>query len=214
MKFLIGLASLLLLSSCASLTGYQTGRTVGENNWEILASLNASQSPEFLDIEIDSADIINRIGFPNIELGGRYGITEDLDIGLRMNSNFNMMADVKYQVAGGKDQPVALAVGGGVATFGLFSALWNVQIPVYCSIHPSEKFSISIMPRYIYQFTAGDLGLTGVSYVGGNLGILVGKSPQFGIDIGYYNFNPRVVETETIAIRTVGFGMKFPISGK
>ena len=51
LKTLTGLLMILVLNSCASLTGYQDGRSVGEGNGEVGVSLNLSQSPNFGDLE-------------------------------------------------------------------------------------------------------------------------------------------------------------------
>ena len=112
--FLLALGLTFLFSNCASLTGYQTGRTVGKDKGEFMASINYSQSPEF-DIDIDQNDTsdIKRLGFPNVELGGRFGLTEELDLGLKLNTFFNFGIDAKYQVLGDKESEVALSVGAG-----------------------------------------------------------------------------------------------------
>ena len=206
---LLAIASLavsFLFTNCASLTGFQTARTVGEGNGEMLISLNVSQTPEFDFDSNDTTDVQNFF-FPNLEISGRYGITEKLDIGLRANSNLNLAFDAKYQVIGDRISPVAVAVGGGVGTFGLFAALWNVQIPLYFSFHPSEMIDIYISPRYIAQFAAGDLSGS-LSYFGGNAGIMFGRRTKFGIDAGLYNVS--AVHQDILPIYTVGFGVKIP----
>lgn len=196
----------LFFSNCASVTGFQTGRTVGHNNGEMLISLNASSTPEF-DFDSDDTTDVENFYFPNLELSGRYGVAEKVDIGLRVNTNFNVAADVRYQVLGDRQSPVAFAVGGGVGTFGLFSALWNVQIPLYFSFHPTETLDIYISPRYISQFAAGDL--TGsLSYFGGNAGILFGRRTKFGLDAGIYNIS--TTGEDILPIATFGFGVKIP----
>jgi hypothetical protein len=200
------LAVSFLFTNCASLTGFQTGRTVGQENGELLISINASQTPEF-DFDGNDTTDVDNFYFPNLEVSGRYGIIEKLDIGLRVNTNFNLAFDAKYQVIGDRYSPVAVAVGGGVGTFGLFAALWNVQIPVYFSIHPSEMVDIYITPRYIAQFAAGDFSGS-LSYLGGNAGIMFGKRTKFGIDAGLYNVS--AVNQDLLPILTFGIGAKIP----
>ena len=197
----------IFATSCASLTGYQDGKSIGEGNGEIMASLNLSQSPSFNEIE-DSSNIINipRFSFPNIEVGGKYGVTEKLDVFVRLNTNLNFNAGMKYQVVGDRSSQFALGVGGEIGTFGLITSLWNVQIPLYASYHPTEMFSVYLSPRYIYQFTTF-AGLDGWSYVGGNFGLLIGNKNKFGIDIGIYKVGAN--GTGKIGLTTFGFGGRF-----
>jgi hypothetical protein len=199
--------TLVYFSSCATLTGYQDGRTVGEGNGEAMISLNISQSPEFSVIE-DSFDneFIPRFIFPNIEVGGRYGVGEKLDLTLKVNTNLNLGVGAKYQILGDRTSDFAMAVGGEVGTFGLVSGIWNAQIPVYLSYHPSEKVALYASPRYILQFsTIGDIG--GWQYVGGNVGALFGSRHKFGIDLGLYSVGANGLNR--VKLITAGIGGKF-----
>ncbi|MCE2789413.1 MAG: hypothetical protein LW630_05815 [Saprospiraceae bacterium] len=198
---------MFLSSGCASLTGYQDGRSLGEGNGEASVSLNFSQSPAFTDLE-DSVDVtyIPRLAFPNLELGGRYGLTDRLDLLLKLNTNLNVGVGAKYQLVGDRMSPFAMSLGAEVGTFGLVVGLWNLQLPAYFSYHPNEKISIYASPRYIYQFTTIG-GLEGWNYLGGNAGILLGKRNKFGIDLGYYQVG--TIDTEKIGLFSVGMGGKF-----
>jgi len=197
----------IFVTSCASLTGYQDGKSIGAGNGEIMASLNLSQSPSFNDIE-DSTNIISipRFSFPNIEVGGKYGVTEKLDVFVRLNTNLNFNAGMKYQVVGDRSSQFALGAGAEVGNFALISSLWNVQIPVYASYHPTENFTVYASPRYIYQFTTF-AGLDGWSYVGGNFGLLFGNKNKFGIDVGIYKVGANGIGR--IGLTSFGFGGRF-----
>lgn len=201
-------SSLLLFSvGCASLTGYQDGKTVGQGNGEAMVSLNISQTPDFGAFE-DSLNItdINSFFFPNIELGGRYGATENLDITVRMNTNLNLGVGAKYQIVGDRSSNFAVSVGTEIATFGLISGLWNVQIPVYTSYHPTEKLAIYASPRYIYQFSSVG-SFEGFNYLGGNVGLLFGSRHKFGIDLGIYKAS--ATGSGSVGLNSFGIGGKF-----
>ena len=204
--------SALLLSSCASLTGFQDGRTIGENRGEVMVSLNISQSPNFIDLDesTDSAfsNIIPTFSFPNLEVGGRYGIIDKLDITLKMNTNLNVAVGTKYQFLGDQSSKFALATGLDVGTFGLGLGLWNVQIPLYASFHPSPKVAIYASPRFIYQFTTF-ADLANWNYLGGNVGLLFGKKHKFGIDAGFYQVGAK--GTGRLGLTSFGVGGKFVI---
>ena len=201
------MVSIIIYTGCASLTGYQDGKSIGEGNGEAMITLNFSQSPSFSDLE-DSIGIneIPRIGFPNIEVGGRYGATEKLDVTVRMNSNLNIGVGTKYQIIGDQLSNFAMGLGAEVSTFGLISGLWNVQIPVFTSFHPSEKFSIYASPRYIYQFQSL-AGIEGWSYIGGNIGLLLGSRHKFGIDAGFYQVGAAGIQK--VGLTSIGIGAKF-----
>ncbi|MFZ1751279.1 MAG: hypothetical protein WAU01_13840 [Saprospiraceae bacterium] len=194
-------------SSCASLTGYQDGKTIGKDNGEAMISLNISQSPEYSNIE-DSFDIedIPSFIFPNIEVGGRYGVAENLDVTLRVNTNLNLAIGAKYQILGDRSADFAVSLGAEVGTFGLVTGIWNAQIPVYFSYHPSEKVALYASPRYIFQFsTIG--GTEGWQYAGGNIGVLFGSRHKLGIDAGLYSVGANGLDR--INLITVGIGGKF-----
>lgn len=178
---------MLFLASCASLTGFQDGRTVGKENGDFYGSLNFSSSPDFNDWENDTVVVdVPTLTFPNLEFGGRYGVGEKVDLTLRLNTNLNVGIGAKFQVIGDRQSPFAMSLGAEVGSFGIVLGLLNVQVPVYLSVHPSESFSWYLTPRYIRQFSTFASVENGLSYFGGNTGLLFGKRHKFGLDIGYY----------------------------
>lgn len=209
---LLLLGTAIFLTNCASLTGFQDGRTVGKNNGELSASINFSQSPNFNDWEDQDsfATDIPNFFFPNFEFGGRYGIAEKVDITLRMNTNLNLGLGAKVQVLGDQESVAALALGAEVGTFGLISGLWNVQVPVYFSVHPKENFAWYLTPRYIYQFTSYTGAENGLRYVGGNTGLLFGRRHKFGIDVGFYDVG---TDGASLGLLQVGVGGRFALGG-
>jgi hypothetical protein len=212
--FLFGLAlwSLAhLLSGCASLTGFQDGRTLGEGNSELMASLNFSQSPNFnkLEDEEDSLFVdVPTLLFPSMEAGFAYGVHERVNVQVRMNTNLNLGVGAKVQLLGDRESLTALSVGAEVATFGLGLGLWNVQLPVFFSVHPTEIFSWYLSPRYIYQFSSYANASDGLSYIGGNTGLLFGRRHKFGIDVGYYHLGGF---DASLGLLQIGVGGRFAI---
>jgi len=207
-----GIASIMILSSCASLTGFQDGRTVGEENGEGSISLNFTQGPTLGEIG-DTLDAQNavRLAFPNIELGGRYGILDKLDLTVKVNTNLNFAMGAKYQLLGDRKSVFAMAAGAEAGTFGLFLGIWNLQVPLYFSYHPREAISLYFSPRYVYQFnTFGEI-LSSWNYLGGNAGLLIGRKHKFGVDIGYYRVN--IANTDILGLLNIGVGGKFFFGG-
>lgn len=215
--FAILLAGMAAFTGCASLTGFQDGRTLGQDNGEIGVSLNFSQSPDFDDWEDQVDDSVNvdipQLYFPSFEFSGRYGVAEKVDIGVRLNTNLNLGVSGKFQVVGDQESPFAMSLGAEVGTFGLVSGLWNVQIPVFLSVHPSERFAWYLTPRYIYQFTSYAGADNGLSYVGGNTGIMFGGRNKFGFDIGYYSVSAGE-GNGNLGLLQIGLGARFPLGGR
>jgi hypothetical protein len=220
MKNLLMLLSAALfiisMNSCASLSGFHTGKTVGKDNGEFTIALNLANAPDFTgDEEVD--DEINNILFPNIELGGRYGVSEKVDIGMRLNTSLNILIDAKVQVVGDQESTFAMALGGGVGSFGLIStngALLNFQVPVYTSYHPSETVALYLSPRYIGQFgTDFSESVSYLNYLGSNFGAEFGRSnTKFGVDIGYYSLwdnDNQLGDGSASSIIQLGLGFKF-----
>ena len=65
----------------------------------------------------------------------------------------------KIQAFGDRESQTAAGAGLEVGTLGFAYRMWNVQIPLFFSVHPTEKFSWYLSPRYIYPFVAstGDI---------------------------------------------------------
>ena len=211
MLLLCGIA--FLLSDCASLTGFQDGRSLGKGTTEITGSLNFNTSPAFNDLDNDSLGIdVPTIFAPNIEVGVKHGITEKIDIGLRLNTNLNIGFAVKGQVIGDDQSPFALGLGLEAATFGLVGGLWNIQVPVFLSVHPSEKFTAYLNPKYIYQFSSFADAEGGLSYFGSNAGLLFGKRNKFGLDFGYYSLGSGG-NRDRVGLIQFGFGGRFAFGG-
>lgn len=184
----------LFLSNCASISGFQDGRSLGQGTGEFNASLNVASTPKFNDLNDDDLPDSLRVNvptfyFPNLELGFRYGVHEKIDIGLRLNTNLNLGLNVKAQLVGDHESPFALGLGAEIASFGALLPLWNVQVPLYLSVHPQENLSIYATPRFIYQFAGTVTENLNWNYLGGNGGILFGKRNKFGFDFGYYSIN-------------------------
>lgn len=203
------LAMTFMLQSCASLVSFQDGRTVGQGNFEITASASVNRTPRFEeDFEIDSLNVPS-IFIPVIEVMGTYGVIDRLDVYLKLNTFFNVSVGTKFQFLQNTDaMPIALAAGLEFGTFGLLPNLGNVQVPLYLSVHPSEKFTIYASPRYVYQFFGG---AGGISYLGGNGGLMFGNRNKFGLEVGYYNLG---ASGESVGLLQVGIGGKFLLGGR
>jgi hypothetical protein len=209
-QFLTVAILIFAMHSCASLTGYEDGKTLGKEGFEGLASINLSRTPDF-DIDGDIGDTtgidadIPGFFFPNLELGLRYGVTDRIDIVSRVNTNLNFFLGAKAQLLGDLNSKAALSAGVNLGNFALISPLWYVQVPVSFSYHPSDRFSWYLSPRFTYQFTSINTDVS-ASYLGANTGIFVGGRHKLALDLGYYNFG---AEGASLGLLTVGIGGRF-----
>jgi hypothetical protein len=197
------LLAAFIIPSCASLTGFEEGRTLGEENSEVGISVNFTRAPNLFDDAFDINDEDILITFPNTEINYKYGVTEKLDIGAKVSTNFNGSTYAKYQLVG--DQSSQFALSPGLEIGAILGSAYSLSIPIYMSIYPTENLSININPRLMYQFVS--TGTTeAATYLGGNFGLLFGTKHKFGIDIGYYNVG---LNEENQSLLTFGFGGKF-----
>lgn len=211
LNFLVATAvGILFMSSCASLTGFEEGRTLDKDNSELIVSANFTRVPDlFDDDDFQELDSINTsISFPNIEVSFKRGITEKLDVGIRASSNLNLSAFVKYQVVGDQSTPFALSPGLEIGT--ILGAAFNIGIPIYTTYYPAENVAVNLTPRFMYQSITGGQS-SGATYLGGNFGLLFGKKNKIGLDIGYYSVDTQVVGESggTQPLFTFGIGGKF-----
>ena len=195
---------LLTLSSCASLTGFEEGRVLGEGNKEFDVSLNFTRAPDLFDDD-SLNDLQDNLIFPNIDVSFKYGINDKIDIGVKGSTNSNYSFLSKYQLVGDNNSKFALSPGLEIGT--ILGHAYTFGIPVYTSYYPNESITINFTSRFTFQ-TLNSIENINAGYLGGNFGVLFGQKNKFGFDIGYYSVG---VEGISRTLFTVGVGGKFPI---
>ncbi|MDX1478663.1 MAG: hypothetical protein R3301_13215 [Saprospiraceae bacterium] len=208
---LIAVLSLLALPGCIQVSSWQTARTVGEHNGEILVAFGALGISDPLGEDADA-------GVGTMELMGRYGVSETVDIGLKISSFSSYVFDAKFQVVGDRTTSFGLALGPGIGitAFVGSNGIFQGHLPVHMSVHPSERFAFYFTPRYSSQFTFGDGAL---HYLGGSLGLEFGRKVKFGLDVSFAELlndtdADDVFEDFGLRLFQVGFGAKFRIQGQ
>lgn len=203
----------LSLQSCISYTGFEDGKTLGKGKVEIMPSLSIHQSPSitFFDNEKKLEDI-PIIAYPTIGLSLKYGIGIKTDLYVRSASNFGINTGFKHQLIGENNSKFALSTGADVGILMVPGILQddyiipNAQIPIYTSYHPSEKVSLYLTPRYVYQFKSVK-DINDYHYLGSNFGVMIGKKHKFGLDLGIYSI--QVTNLGRFYILNVGLGAKY-----
>ena len=210
---LLLLAALAGLTSCAQLSSFQTAKTVGKNNAEIGFAASGAGFTELIDDADGTTPVL-----PVIELWGRYGVGERVDVGMKVSTGLSGVFDGKFQIVGDRYSKFALALGGGLGFQGgtLDNLLLQAHIPLHMSVHPSEKFAIYLTPRYISQFVIGDGSL---NYGGASFGLEAGQKVKFCMDFSYFSTFSDVNDVNSIfndfgiGLYQLGFGVKFRIGG-
>lgn len=186
--------------SCASVSGFEEGRALGDGGSELIVAANYMNIPTSLT---NSDNVSENVGFPNLEVSYKHGVTNKLDVGGRFNTNLNLGGFLKYQILG--DDQSKFALGTGLELSTAVGLLYNAQIPVNMTFYPTDAVAINISPKFVYQFPAGAFDVS-ATYLGGNFGLLFGRRHKFGIDVGYYRIGIDNVSSNLI---TFGLGGKF-----
>jgi hypothetical protein len=202
---------MMVLTGCATITGFEEGRALGKNNVEILLSASYVQSPTLNSSDQPGNNTPRHNTYPLAEVNIKMGVTNKLDIGGKLNTNANFSGFFKYQMIG--DQTSRFALGSGVE-LSTFSGLeYAIQVPVYMTYYFSESLALNVSPRGVYSVGSEKIDgnktlLTNdneYTFLGGNIGILYGKKIKYGIDVGIYNVNSK----DYFLIAGAGVKMKF-----
>lgn len=147
------LITVLSFSSCISLVNYQSGKTLGEDNSELIIS------SEIVDLQEEDNGSIKYILSPGLSY--YKGMNDKLDLGFRWEGGLAGSIGVKYQFLGNRGSKFAAALDprfgviaasksstGGLIPFGV--------LPIIGSYHPSDNFSINLASEFLYLPTSGD----------------------------------------------------------
>lgn len=166
---------------CGSYSSMQTARTVERGSGEV--GLNLFLPYGIIDAIAQTADK-DRTNFtvPYLQLTGKVGITEKMDVGLSLSTFGQLGLEAKYQILGDQESLFALAAGGAINTF--FFTYYDFQLPVHASVHPVENLGIYITPKYIGQFVSNfGLASTYFDYTGLSTGVVYGDKVKVGGEI-------------------------------
>lgn len=199
----------IFLSSCYSFTTYQTGRTLGENNFDIGITLNGLGLNE-----------VTGIGFglplfkPEIQFD--YGLSNNFDFGLKYSAPFGLFGNAKFNLIGNDVESktaIALGIEGGGSLFNFSNdlknssfGLYTMKIPVYISFHPSEYFAFGLTPNLVFTGGFSNGNASGSSLLGIAPHIEIGKKIRFILGA-----NLLFPTSHAALISEYGLGLKFGI---
>jgi hypothetical protein len=204
--FFAGIAA--LLSGCASMSTMQTARTNDKGQFTGFFGGGAVNS----DLALGELDTIS-ISAPFLEVGGRYGVSDKLDVGLKLAIIGTAVADAKYQFLGTKESKFAGSIGLGLGYLSVSSddsksKIFDVMTPAYFSYHPNDWFSLYTSPRYVlrinsYTTETDATGSSTSNWYGVTGGMRIGRKFAF---LGEYSyFKNDEIDTPFSQI-TAGFG--------
>lgn len=192
---------LATFSSCISPNSLQSGRTVGKGKMDMTVSMTEGQYNDHFVDEKNRFDYI-----PIFEGSMKYGLFENFDISCKFSTASFASAQAKLQFLGNKKSLFAASIGAD-AGFIIVSeeiGYWQTSIPLYLSIHPTDKFAIYVTPRYCRSNRYKSVTTEGPGYINDgywkyidlSYGLIFGKEKRFMIEIthsGRNSFRPMQV---------------------
>ncbi len=191
-NYLIMLFGILLMTSCAQFTRYQTGRTLGKGNTMIGGKASLS------GVAINQPGLT---AFPELGAYIQHGIIEDLDVGLSISSNTSVMGFAKYQFLGDKyskyagslELDVESVIGGNQFYDGTYPLRYGISAPL--SMHQGN-FAYILQPQYLNQQIVNDN--TSSHFLGSTFGYYKETQKRFDFSLGLtymFVYNQNFVKT-------------------
>lgn len=219
--FILSLLMIAFISGCVSINSLQSGRTIDKGNLEIAGSLTSGEfTPNSPSLK-SAIDYVQYDYVPVFEATAKYGLYDNFDLALKLNTAGFVMGQVKYQFLGSKKTLFAGSVG---ADFGAFP-VWTIfgvidtyiSVPLYISFHPKDDICLYITPRYSYSslnfFDQTNDSLNGtseyLSYGAFSYGLIIGKKNKLMIEVTHSQnngFKPTQV--------AIGFSSTFDMKNK
>lgn len=196
--------TILFFGSCVSMSTMQTGRTVGQGNYELNIGGSAVKLETIIDT--DSTELNGGL----LEGDFRYGVNDRLDVGLKVSLLGTSGLYGKYQLVGDQESMFALSAGlnagyvtvtSGEGDDETSSTIVDVAVPVYASVHPTKWLSIYATPRYNLRFGSGTS-----NWYGGTGGIRLGNKFAVFAEYSYVDSDDAIEPLNQI---TGGIGFRF-----
>lgn len=212
------LAGALALGGCPSVSNLTTARTVKPGKHEVhIAPGVVGVSTDFIGTGSNSTAYM-----PTIDFGYRLGLTDMLDLGIRLSSWGNFGFNVKVGLVDSDPIRLSLDPGIGGVFFGANDATvgyLQLDLPVLLDIYAGESFTFNIGPRYTMLYAwASDFGAS-ASSAAHTIGATVGA--EFVVSNGFamqphagFLYIVNSVEGTSPIIFTVGIAFKILIGGR
>jgi hypothetical protein len=208
------LAGALALGGCPSVSSLTTARTVKPGKHEVHIAPGIVNIP----VAMFGESVISYV--PTVDFGYRAGLTDMLDLGVRLSSWGNIGLNLKIGLL--DSEPVRLSLDPGLGGVFLASGDSSVgylqfDVPLLVDLYFGESFTLTLGPKYTALYAwASDLGTTGsgvAHMVGATIGFefLVGNTfaiqPHGGVLFSASG-------NESVALWTAGIAFKILIGGR
>ena len=135
--------------------------------------------------KIDSTDGLSTFMF---ELGGRVGVWDNLDLGIKYSAPGSIALDAKYQLLG-RDSGSAFQLSAGLK--GGYASLEgkddkgedvndvpviDLIVPVYATYNPTSWMAITLAPQFCYRISDNGYYYPEGPIAGANIGLRLGKT--------------------------------------
>jgi hypothetical protein len=170
------LCFLLFASGCTSFSSLQTGRVLPEGTNRFFVGAGFFRTPEVSPSQPD------KVSFPFLEGGGRFGFTEGWDLGMKYTMPGMFTGDLKFNMV--DESGFALAAGFGVGYVAVKSddanddhhlkrEVLDLLFPLYASYDFAPAFGVYLSPRFVLRYAQSQQNLIG-SAIGLRFGNFVG----------------------------------------
>jgi len=187
-------ALLFLLAGCANFSALQTARTLPKNTGRVNLGLGFFRSPD-IDAQVgEQTGVPVEFTLPYFEIGGRFGLMEDLDIGGKYTFPGFFSIDGKYQLfssggfvfSGGVGMNYLSIAGSASMKDAYHSTFFDLYLPSYISYDFNDWFALYTSPKYVMRYarsitTGGSLA----HLAGTSVGIKVGNKGGFYLEGTY-----------------------------
>ena len=204
MKRILALLPLTAFVGCASLSSYQEARVLDKGKAEVFFGASGYKDDlekvDFSFTGANSGKIDTTDGLSNVmlEIGGRIGVWDNLDLGVKYSVPGSIALDAKYQLLGrdsGSMFQLSAGLKGGYASLdGKNSKGEDVDgvpvidliVPVYATITPTNWMALTVAPQFCYRISDNGYYYPEGPIAGANIGLRMGTT--FGIrgEFGYH----------------------------
>jgi hypothetical protein len=170
----------LITSGCANLSTLQTARVEKPHEFKLTAGVGYEGVSS------------NQSGLPYFDGMGRFGLANQVDMGVKFTLLGTLGLDFKYQFVDMSRFAMAIGVGAGIFNF-TTGAIYNLTAPLYISYDLSDTLSLYASPRFTLgfggiSFTLGNNTVNGNGtslYIGSGLGARIGRKAGVLVEVSF-----------------------------